>query len=73
MQGDIRDAGLLARVFGEHTFEGVMHCAAMLAHDVKDETLLWTSNVDGTRLVAEAAVAAGVTHMVNISSNCLWA
>jgi nucleoside-diphosphate-sugar epimerase len=73
VQGDIRDAGLLARVFGEHKFEGVMHCAAMLAHDVKDETLLWTSNVDGTRLVAEAAVAAGVSHLVNISSNCLWA
>ena len=73
VQGDIRDAGLLARVFGEHKFEGVFHCAAMLAHDVKDETLLWTSNVDGTRLVAEAALAAGVTQMVNISSNCLWA
>jgi len=73
VQGDIRDAELLARVFGEHTFEGVFHCAAMLAHDVKDDSLLWTSNVDGTRLVAEAALAAGVTHMVNISSNCLWA
>jgi UDP-glucose 4-epimerase len=73
VQGDIRDAGLLARMFGEHKFEGVFHCAAMLAHDVKDETLLWTSNVDGTRLVAEAALAAGVMKMVNISSNCLWA
>jgi nucleoside-diphosphate-sugar epimerase len=73
VQGDIRDAGLLARMFGEHAFEGVFHCAAMLAHDVKDESLLWTSNVDGTRLVAEAALAAGVMRMVNISSNCLWA
>jgi nucleoside-diphosphate-sugar epimerase len=73
VQGDIRDAGLLARMFAEHKFEGVFHCAAMLAHDVKDDTLLWTSNVDGTRLVAEAALAAGVLKMVNISSNCLWA
>jgi nucleoside-diphosphate-sugar epimerase len=73
VQGDIRDAGLLARVFAEHRFEGVFHCAAMLAHDVKDDSLLWTSNVDGTRLVAEAALAAGVLRMVNISSNCLWA
>ena len=73
VQGDIRDAGLLARMFAEHKFEAVFHCAAMLAHDVKDETLLWTSNVDGTRLVAEAALAAGVMKMVNISSNCLWA
>ena len=73
VQGDIRDAGLLARMFAEHRFEAVFHCAAMLAHDVKDDTLLWTSNVDGTRLVAEAALAAGVMKMVNISSNCLWA
>ncbi|MGA7158463.1 MAG: NAD(P)-dependent oxidoreductase [Acidobacteriaceae bacterium] len=73
VQGDIRDAGLLARLFTEHQFVAVFHCAAMLAHDVKDETMLWTSNVDGTRLVAEAAIAAGVMKMVNISSNCLWA
>ncbi len=73
VQGDIRDEELLRRMFAEHKFEAVFHCAAMLAHDVKDETLLWTSNVDGTRLVAEAAVAAGVMRIVNISSNCLWA
>ena len=73
IQGDIRDAALLAKTFAEHRFVAVFHCAAMLAHDVKDESLLWTSNVDGTRLVAEAAQAAGVTKLVNISSNCLWA
>jgi nucleoside-diphosphate-sugar epimerase len=73
VQGDIRDAELLERVFSEHRFVAVMHCAAMLAHDVKDETLLWTSNVDGTRRVAEAAARAGVGMLVNISSNCLWA
>jgi UDP-glucose 4-epimerase len=73
IQGDIRDAGLLQRTFAEHKFVAVFHCAAMLAHDVKDETLLWTSNVDGTRMVAEAALAAGVVKFVNISTNCLWA
>jgi nucleoside-diphosphate-sugar epimerase len=73
IQGDIRDAELLATIFAEHTFVAVMHCAAMLAHDVTDAQMLWTSNVDGTRLVAEAALAAGVMKMVNISTNCLWA
>jgi UDP-glucose 4-epimerase len=73
IQGDIRDKDLLQRTFAEHKFVAVFHCAAMLAHDVKDETLLWTSNVDGTRLVAEAALAAGVLKFVNISTNCLWA
>jgi UDP-glucose 4-epimerase len=73
IQGDLRDAELLRRTFAEHKFVAVFHCAAMLAHDVKDETLLWTSNVDGTRLVAEAALAAGVRKFVYISTNCLWA
>ncbi len=73
VQGDIRDAGLLRTIFAEHRFVAVMHCAAMLAHDVTDEQMLWSSNVDGTRLVAEAAVAAGVLKLVNISTNCLWA
>ena len=72
IQGDVRDASLLARTFAQHKFEAVFHCAAMLAHDVKDDKLLWTSNVYGTRRVAEAALAAGVTKFVFISSNCLW-
>lgn len=73
VQGDIRDAALLRQIFTQHRFDAVFHCAAMLAHDVQDESMLWTSNVDGTRLVGEAAVAAGVTRFVNISTNCLWA
>lgn len=72
VQGDIRDAELLARIFAEHRFEAVFHCAAMLAHDVTDEKMLWTSNVDGTQRLAEAAVAAGVHKFIFISSNCLW-
>ncbi|MEO7030054.1 MAG: NAD(P)-dependent oxidoreductase [Acidobacteriaceae bacterium] len=72
VQGDIRDAPLLAKTFAQHKFHAVFHCAAMLAHDVQDDKLLWTSNVYGTRRVAEAALAAGVGKFVFISSNCLW-
>jgi len=72
IQGDIRHAGLLASTFAEHKFLAVFHCAAMLAHDVQDDQELWSSNVDGTRLVAEAALAAGVTKFIFISTNCLW-
>ena len=50
-----------------------MHCAAMLAHDTISDSELWTSNVDGTRNIAQACRAAGVRKLVNISSNCLWA
>jgi UDP-glucose 4-epimerase len=72
IQGDIRDAQLLTRTFADHKFIAVFHCAAMLAHDVQDNNLLWTSNVDGTRLLAASALAANVTKFVFISTNCLW-
>ena len=73
IRGDIRDKERLARLFAEQTFFCVMHCAAMLAHDTISDEELWTSNVDGTRNMAEACRAAGVGKLVNISSNCLWA
>ena len=72
VQGDIRDAAALAGVFSGGDVVAVMHCAAMLAHDAISEQDLWTSNVDGTRRVAEAARAAGVKKVVYISTNCLW-
>jgi UDP-glucose 4-epimerase len=73
IQGDIRDAALLQQIFAGQTFAAVFHCAAQLAHDAIDDNLLWTSNVDGTRSLAEAAKQFGVKKFVFISSNCLWA
>jgi nucleoside-diphosphate-sugar epimerase len=73
IQGDIRDAALLDRLFAEHRFSAVFHCAAQLAHDAIDDTLLWTSNVDGTRNLAEACRTHGVSKLVFTSTNCLWA
>ena len=72
-RGDIRDVALLQSVFAASRFDAVVHCAAQLAHDAVDDELLWTSNVDGTRNLAEAAKRAGVRKFVFISSNCLWA
>ena len=74
IRGDIRDADLVTKIFADHRFDAVFHCAAQLAHGARiDEQLLWTSNVDGTRVLAEAARAAGVRPFLFISSNCLWA
>ena len=74
VQGDIRNAALVGELFAKHGFDAVFHCAAQLAHGARlDEQLLWTSNVDGTRVLAEGARAAGVRPFVFISSNCLWA
>ena len=74
IRGDIRDRNLIMQLFHEHPFQAVYHCAAQLAHGSRiDEHLLWTSNVDGTRTLAEAATAAGCRPFIFISSNCLWA
>jgi len=74
IQGDLRDPDLLEQTFATHHFDAVYHVAAQLAHGFKlDENLLWTSNVDATRLVAEAAVRHHVRPFIFISSNCLWA
>ena len=73
IQGDLRDRALLASTFREHEIFAVVHCAALLAHGSIDEKDLWTSNVDGTRNLAEACREAGVRKLVFISTNCLWA
>lgn len=72
-QGDIRDTAALQQLFASQNFTAVFHCAAQLAHDAIDDKLLWTSNVDGTRNLAEAAKQFGVKKFIFISSNCLWA
>jgi UDP-glucose 4-epimerase len=73
VRGDIRDAGLVAALFAEEGFDAVMHCAAMLAHEKVSDAELWSSNVDGTRVVAEACRRHGVKTLVFTSTNCLWA
>lgn len=73
VQGDIRNIETLAQIFSQYKFEAVFHCAAILAHAVKDEKFLWSSNVDGTRNIAEFAKRYNVPKVIFISSNCLWA
>ncbi|MDQ8162275.1 MAG: NAD-dependent epimerase/dehydratase family protein [Gemmatimonadota bacterium] len=72
VKGDICDGQLVNDLFEQHRFVHVFHCAAMLAHDIEDEKSLWQSNVEGTRVVASAAVRFGVQSLVFTSSNCLW-
>lgn len=73
VRGDIRDAQTLEDVFARHRFDAVFHVAAILAHAVKDENMLWTCNVDATRAVRDMAIRHGVPKIVATSSNCLWA
>src|ERR1017187_6228627 len=73
IRGDIRDCALLESLFAAEHFDAVMHCAAMLAHEKIDKNTIWTSNVDGTRNLTEAARRTGVRSLVFTSTNCLWA
>jgi len=59
-------------LFERFRFEKVCHCAAILAHAVKDKRRLWSGNVEGTRVVADQAARHGARSLVFISSNCLW-
>jgi UDP-glucose 4-epimerase len=72
-QADIRDENSMRKIFSEHKLDGVFHVAAMLAHGKMNHDLLWTSNVDGTGVIAGCAREAGVRKLVFTSSNCLWA
>ena len=68
--GDIRDRDLLDVLLPGQV--AVFHCAALLAHGTIKTRELWSSNVDGTRTLAQAGAAAGISSLVYISSNCLW-
>ncbi len=72
VQGDVTDAELMERLFSEHRFDAVFHCAAILAHSVRDKKFLWRSNVEGARVVGALTASHAVPKLVFISSNCLW-
>ncbi len=71
-QIDIRDSAQLNQVFSSERIDGVVHCAAMLAHAAEDHNQLWSGNVEGTRNVTEAMRRHGVRQLVFTSTNCLW-
>ncbi|MCL2144122.1 MAG: NAD(P)-dependent oxidoreductase [Endomicrobia bacterium] len=73
IQGDIRNGEQMNELFKTHKFDVIFHCAAILAHAVKDKNHLWTSNVNGTQIIADMARKFNVANIVFTSSNCLWA
>jgi nucleoside-diphosphate-sugar epimerase len=73
IHADIRDEQAMQAIFAAHRFNAVFHIAAMLAHGKMNRDLLWTSNVNGTEVIARCARESGVKKLVFTSSNCLWA
>lgn len=66
--GDIRDRAAVERA--TKGCQMVVHCAAALPLYTTEEIM--STDVDGTRNVLDAAVAAGVTRVVHISSTAVY-
>jgi len=69
---DILNAQDLDEVFASERIDGVVHCAAVLAHGTRQHAQVERGNIDGTRNVAEAMSRHGVRQLVFTSTNCLW-
>jgi UDP-glucose-4-epimerase GalE len=69
--GDVRDAAALDTLFGAQQIDAVMHFAALayVGESVKEPGRYYDVNVNGTRVLLDAMVRAGVRAIV-FSSSC---
>lgn len=74
VEGDIRDAALLERLFAEHQFSAVVHFAGLKAvgDSVRDPLVYYDNNVAGSITLAQAALRAGVFRLVFSSSATVY-
>src|ERR1700712_185723 len=65
-EGDISDAGLLARIFAEQGTRAVMHFAGsiIVPESVENPLKYYRNNTANSRALIEAAVAAGIPHFI---------
>jgi UDP-glucuronate 4-epimerase len=74
VRGDIRDAGLLEKLFQQERFDGVVHLAAFagVRPSLERPALYSDVNVHGTSVVLEAAVHHGGPQVVVASSSSVY-
>ena len=74
IEGDIRDAKLLRKVFAEHNFFGVIHFAGLKAvgESVAKPLLYYNNNVSGTIILLEVMAEANVKNLVFSSSATVY-
>ena len=68
----IAEKKIIQMFFNNYKFDAIFHCAALLAHEIKDKNNLWTSNVNGTNNIVDYAIKNNCPKILFISSNCLW-
>jgi len=74
IEGDVRDAALLARLLSEKAFDGVIHFAALKAvgESVAKPLAYYDNNVGGTLALLQAMQAAAVRRFVFSSSATVY-
>jgi UDP-glucuronate 4-epimerase len=74
VEGDLKSAAAVGRVFGEHSFDAVIHLAARagVRPSLLDPVGYSETNVSGTALLLEAARGHGVGHFVFASSSSVY-
>ena len=74
IQGDIRDAALLGKLFSEHNIEAVVHFAGLKAvgESVREPLKYYDNNVHGSQVLFEAMAKAGVLTLVFSSSATVY-
>ena len=74
VKGDIRDAGLVDRLFGENGFDAVVHLAAMsgVAPSIEDPQLFYDVNLTGTLNLLNAAKQHLVENFVFASTASVY-
>jgi UDP-glucose 4-epimerase len=74
VEGDVRDAALLARLFSQQAFDGVIHFAALKAvgESVAKPLAYYDNNVGGTLALLQAMQTAGVRRLVFSSSATVY-
>lgn len=74
IEGDIRDATLLERLFAEHTINAVVHFSGLKAvgESVAEPLRHYHNNVYGTMVLLQAMQAAGVHRLVFSSSATVY-
>lgn len=74
IRGDLRNRETVEEIFSRYPIGAVQHCAAMLAHGLRqNEQEVWSCSVDATRNLLDACVKHDVRRFVFTSTNCLWA
>jgi UDP-glucose 4-epimerase len=73
-EGDVADAGLLARIFAEQGTRAVMHFAGsiIVPESVTDPLKYYRNNTANSRALIEAVVSAGVPHMIFSSTAAVY-